>query len=75
MVHNKEIMNNWVEELQKFLVINDEPPEYKTPTGRVKRRKSVIGTRYAGQEQKIFMQIGPVRYRFSAKDKVKLQGI
>ena len=75
LVHNKEIMNNWVEDLQKFLDINEEPPEYKTPTGRVKRRKSVIGTRYAGQEQKIFMQIGPVRYRFSAKDKVKLQGI
>ena len=144
LVHNKEIMNNWVEDLQKFLDINEEPPEYKTLTGRVKRRKSVIGTRYAGhdsmtgiidvvmisslgkpgntdavvkdyglvlidechhcasdtaeavvkevsaryvygltatpkrddgQEQKIFMQIGPVRYRFSAKDKVKLQGI
>ena len=28
-----------------------------------------------GQEPKIFMQIGPIRYRFSAKDKVKLQGI
>lgn len=28
-----------------------------------------------GQEPKIFMQIGSVRYRFSAKDKVKLQGI
>lgn len=123
---------------------NEEPPEYTTLKGRVKRRKSVIGTRYAGhdsmtgiidvvmisslgkpgnidtvvkdygmvlidechhcasdtaeavvkevsaryvygltatpkrddgQEQKIFMQIGPVRYRFSAKDKVKLQGI
>ena len=144
LVHNKEIMNNWVEDIQKFLDINEEPPEYTTPKGRVKRRKSVIGTRYAGhdsmtgiidvvmisslgkpgnidtvvkdygmvlidechhcasdtaeavvkevsaryvygltatpkrddgQEQKIFMQIGPVRYRFSAKDKVKLQGI
>ena len=31
-----------------FLDINEEPPEYMTPTGRVKRRKSVIGTRYAG---------------------------
>ena len=27
-----------------FLDINEEPPEYMTPTGRVKRRKSVIGT-------------------------------
>ena len=137
-------MNNWVEDLQKFLDIHEEPPEYLTPKGRVKQRKSVIGTRYAGhdsttkiidvvmisslgkpgnidtvvgdyglvlidechhcasdtaeavvkeisaryvygltatpkrddgQEPKIFMQIGPVRYRFSAKDKVKLQGI
>ena len=144
LVHNKEIMNNWVEDLQKFLDIHEEPPEYLTPKGRVKQRKSVIGTRYAGhdsttkiidvvmisslgkpgnidtvvgdyglvlidechhcasdtaeavvkeisaryvygltatpkrddgQEPKIFMQIGPVRYRFSAKDKVKLQGI
>lgn len=31
-----------------FLDINEESPEYMTPTGRVKRRKSVIGTRYAG---------------------------
>ena len=144
LVHNKEIMNNWVEDLQKFLDINEEPPEYTTPKGRVKQRKSTIGTRYAGhdsmtgiidvvmisslgkpgnidtvvrdyglvlidechhcasdtaeavvkeisaryvygltatpkrddgQEPKIFMQIGPIRYRFSAKDKVKLQGI
>ena len=50
LVHNKEIMNNWVEDLQKFLDINEEPPEYTTPKGRVKRRKSVIGTRYAGHD-------------------------
>ena len=144
LVHNKEIMNNWLEDLQKFLDIDEQPPEYVTPKGRVKRRKSVIGARYAGhnsmtgivdvvmlsslgkpgnidtvvkdyglvlidechhcasdtaeavvkevsaryvygltatpkrddgQEQKLFMQIGPVRYRFSAKDQVKLQGI
>src|SRR5699024_3863355 len=50
LVHNKEIMNNWVEDLQKFLDINEEPPEYTTPKGRVKRRTSVIGTRYAGHD-------------------------
>ena len=144
LVHNKEILHNWMEDLRKFLKIDEEPPEYTTQKGRVKRRKNVIGARYAGhdsmtgivdvamisslgkpgnidkvvkdyglvlidechhcasetaeavvkelnaryvygltatpkrddgQEQKIFMQIGPVRYRFSAKDKVKLQGI
>jgi hypothetical protein len=33
----------WVEELNKFLKIDEEPPEYKTKSGRVKKRSSVIG--------------------------------
>lgn len=28
-----------------------------------------------GQEQKVFMQFGPIRYRYTAKDKAKEQGI
>lgn len=144
LVHNREIMKNWVEDLQKFLRILVECPEYVTPTGRHKRRKSVIGTLYTahdfitgiidvamvsslgkpgdisdavknygmvimdechhgaaqtieavlrevsakyvygltatpkrddGLEQKVNMQFGPVRYRFTAKDKAELQGI
>lgn len=144
LVHNREIMKNWVEDLQKFLRILEECPEYVTPTGRHKRRKSVIGTLYAahdsitgiidvamvsslgkpgdisdavknygmvimdechhgaaqtieavlrevsakyvygltatpkrddGLEQKVNMQFGPIRYRFSAKEKAELQGI
>ncbi len=144
LVHNREIMKNWVEDLQKFLEIQEECPEYVTPKGRHKRRKSVIGTLYAahdsvtgiidvamvsslgkpgeisdvvknygmvimdechhgaaltveavlrevnakyvygltatpkrddGLEQKVNMQFGPIRYRFTAKDKADLQGI
>ncbi len=144
LVHNREIMKNWVEDLQKFLEIQEECPEYVTPKGRHKRRKSVIGTLYAahdsitgiidvamasslgkpgeisdivknygmvimdechhgaaltieavlrevsgkyvygltatpkrddGLEQKVNMQFGPIRYRFTAKDKAQLQGI
>lgn len=144
LVHNREIMKNWVEDFEKFLQINEEPPEYITPKGRVKKRKSVIGRMYAnhnsvtgiidvvmisslgkrdeinelvknygmvimdechhagaqtsldvlnevnakyvygltatpkrddGQEKKIFMQFGPIRYRYTAKDKAKAQGI
>ncbi len=144
LVHNREIMKNWVEDLQKFLDIQEECPEYVTPKGRHKRRKSVIGTLYAahdsitgiidvamvsslgkpgeisdvvknygmvimdechhgaaltveavlrevnakyvygltatpkrddGLEQKVNMQFGPIRYRFTAKDKAQLQGI
>ena len=36
-------MEQWVEELNKFLTIQEEPPVYKTKTGREKRRASVIG--------------------------------
>lgn len=144
LVHNTEIMKNWVEDFEKFLHIEEEPPEYKTATGRIKKRKSVIGRMYAGhnsvtgiidvvmisslgkkgeinqlvkdyglvimdechhgasqtaeevlnevnakyvygltatpkrddgQEQKVFMQFGPIRYRYTAKDKAKEQGI
>lgn len=144
LVHNTEIMKNWVEDFEKFLIVDEEPPEYKTPTGRIKKRKSVVGRMYAGhnsvtgiidvvmisslgkngeinqlvkdyglvimdechhgasqtaedvlnevsakyvygltatpkrddgQEAKIFMQFGPIRYRYTAKDRAKEQGI
>ena len=144
LVHNAEIMKNWVEDFEKFLQIDEELPEYITPKGRHKRRKSVIGTlsgghnslggildvaminslgqgdavnelvknygmvimdecHYAGaaiaedvlnavsakyvygltatpkrddgQEQKIFMQFGPIRYRYTAKDRAAAQNV
>ena len=143
LVHNREIMKNWVEDLQKFLEIDEELPVYTTPTGRVKHRKGAIGTLYAGQnnlggiidvamisslgragdidervrdygmvmmdechhagaanaeaalrevnaryvygltatpkrddglEQKIFMQFGPIRWRFTSRERIALQG-
>jgi superfamily II DNA or RNA helicase len=144
LVHNTEIMKNWVEDFERFLNIEEQPPAYKTKTGRTKQRKSVIGTLYAGHdsltgildiamiaslrkadaidprvkeygmvimdechhasakmaesvlrkvaaryvygltatpkrndghEKKIFMQLGPIRYRFTAKDRAKQQAI
>lgn len=44
LLQSKDLLEQWVEELNKFLVINEEPPIYKTKTGREKRRSSVIGT-------------------------------
>ena len=145
LVHNSEIMKNWVEDFEKFLQIDEDLPEYITSKGRRKKRKSVIGTlsggrntlggildvamitslgqsddvnpliknygmvimdechhagaaiaedvlnavnakyvygltatpkRDDGQEQKIFMQFGPIRYRYTAKDRaVAMYGI
>lgn len=143
LVHNREIMKNWVEDLQKFLEIHEELPVYTTPAGRIKHRKSAIGTLYAGHdslggiidvamiaslgskdavdervrnygmvlmdechhagaanaeavlrevsaryvygltatpkrddgmEQKIFMQFGPIRWRFTSMERIALQG-
>lgn len=144
LVHNAEIMKNWVEDFEKFLQTDEELPEYTTPKGRRKHRKSVVGTlsggrnslggildiamiaslgqgdavnklvknygmvimdechhagaavaedvlnavsakyvygltatpkRDDGQEQKIFMQFGPIRYRYTAKDRAAAQNV
>ena len=144
LVHNTEIQKNWIEDLTRFLDINAELPEYKTKTGRVKKRKSVIGKLYAGHnsmtgiidvaifsslgkgddinpiieqygmvimdechhgaaqtvedvigsakakyvygltatpkredglEKKVFMQFGPIRFRYTAKERAEKQGI
>ncbi len=43
LVRNSEILKNWIEDLNRFLIIKEELPEYKTRTGRVRRRKELIG--------------------------------
>lgn len=43
LLHSKDLLEQWVEELNKFLTINEEPPVYKTKSGREKRRNSAIG--------------------------------
>ena len=144
LVHTREIMKNWEEDLVKFLKINEPLPEYTTKSGNIKKRSSIIGTLYSshntlnglidiamipslvkngevnqlvkdygmvimdechhgaafnaemilrevnakylygltatpkrddGMEQKVIMQFGPIRYRFTARDKARLQGI
>ena len=43
LLQSKDLLNQWVDELNKFLDIREEPPEYETKTGRKKKRDSVIG--------------------------------
>lgn len=50
LVHNREIMKNWTEDFAKFLSLDETPPTYRTPTGRERRRKSCIGSLYAGHD-------------------------
>ena len=144
LVHNTEIQKNWIEDLEKFLDIKAELPEYQTKTGKVKKRKNIIGKLYAGHnsmtgiidvaifsslgkgdeinpiieqygmvimdechhgaaqtvedvigsvkakyvygltatpkredglEKKVFMQFGPIRFRYTAKERAEKQGI
>ncbi|MBR1502894.1 MAG: DEAD/DEAH box helicase family protein [Prevotella sp.] len=144
LVHNVEIMQNWVRDLSQFLTINEPLPTYTTPKGRIKQRLSLIGTfssqkdtstriidiamitslgrddeihpmvqqygmvivdechhiaaythenvlraviaryvygmtatakRMDGQTKKIFMQLGPIRHRYTAKEHAEKQGI
>lgn len=51
LLESTDLIDQWVDELNKFLVIDEEPPSYKTKTGRVKKRKDVIGTLRAGQDK------------------------
>ncbi len=144
LVHTSEIMQNWINDLERFLVINEDYPKYTTKTGRVKTRKSLIGRltgphnsltgivdvamvsslgsgdeikpfvkeygmvimdechhgaaesieavlsevnakyvygltatvkREDGKDKTVLMQFGPVRFRFTAEDKIRLQGM
>jgi len=43
LLQSKDLLEQWVEELNKFLNISEELPTYKTKSGRLKKRDSVIG--------------------------------
>lgn len=43
VLESSSLIEQWKEALEKFLDIDEELPEYKTKTGRVKIRKSLIG--------------------------------
>lgn len=43
LLQSKDLLSQWVDELNKFLGIKEEPPEYETKTGRKKKRDSAIG--------------------------------
>ena len=43
LLQSSALMEQWQEALERFLHIDEELPEYETPTGRKKKRKSIIG--------------------------------
>lgn len=50
LVENVELVSQWKEELEKFLVIDEKLPEYRPKTGRIKKRNSLIGILKGGKD-------------------------
>ena len=51
LLESRSLIQQWFDELNKFLIIDEDPPTYQTKTGKIKRRESVIGTLVNGQEK------------------------
>lgn len=49
LVHNREIMKNWLNDFETFLRIDEPLPVYETKKGK-RTRKSIVGTLYAGHD-------------------------
>ena len=43
LLQSSALIEQWESAIENFLTIDEELPEYETPTGRKRRRKSVIG--------------------------------
>ena len=51
LLESADLVDQWIDELNRFLDIDEEPPTYHTKTGRAKKRKDVIGTYRAGTDK------------------------
>ena len=52
IVNRSEILEGWFDTLTEFLTVNEELPEYSTPTGRIKKRSTCIG-RYGSSRKEL----------------------
>ena len=43
LLESSSLIEQWQKAINDFLIIDEEPPEYKTKSGRTRRRKSVVG--------------------------------
>lgn len=58
LLQSKDLLSQWVDELNKFLDIKEEPPEYETKTGRKKKRDSAMGI-HRKSMRNMFMEFLP----------------
>lgn len=51
LLESKALVQQWKDKINQFLSIDEEPPEYKTKSGQIKKRDSVIGTFEGGKDK------------------------
>ena len=49
LLQSKDLLEQWAEELNRFLTIDEELPDYTTKTGRIRKRSSLIGILHGGK--------------------------
>ena len=43
LLESSALIDQWLEAINRFLIIEEELPEYKTKTGKIKKRKALVG--------------------------------
>ena len=51
LFENTDLLPQWVAEFERFLSIDEDPPKYKTKSGREKIRDGVIGSLISGNDK------------------------
>jgi superfamily II DNA or RNA helicase len=51
LVEKTDLISQWEDEINRFLCVNEDLPEYKTKSGHIKKRKNIIGTLQGGVDK------------------------
>lgn len=51
LLEKTELLSQWIQEFERFLVVDEKLPVYKTKTGREKVRDSIFGTLISGTDK------------------------
>lgn len=79
LLEKTDLIPQWIDELGRFLEIDEKPPGYKTKTGREKVRDSVFGTLVSGKDKTTgiidFAMIGSAYHKGEYFDNIDSYGM
>ncbi len=50
LLESTTLIDQWKKAIDDFLIINEELPEYRTPSGKIRRRKNLTGVLQSGRD-------------------------